>query len=320
MQNYIDDFLNHLIVKGKAQATSRNYRLYLQRLTDFTGDINVTDLTPQLLQDYQAHINTLDFSPSTKSYHSVALRSFLLFLNRIGATTVSPYAIEIPKFTKKESEYLTADEMEKMIESAPNLRDKALLAILASTGARLAELTHLKVSDINIGERSIVIQNGKGGKTRPVFLTTEAAQIVSDYVKTEKPDGLLFTVSDRQVQRIVSSIAIKAGIQKKVHVHMFRHGLASRLLSRGANLRHIQQILGHSNIGTTQLYTHSIDEDLKKVMDGINEENPVQQQGLRESVKYALIPKDSINRLVAAMLKIAQNQEEILEHLERRGQ
>jgi site-specific recombinase XerD len=221
----------------------------------------------------------------TQNYYLIALRSFLKFLAKRGVTALPADHIELAKVGERQIDVISKDELKRLFD-APNkeknlerkFRDKAILEMLFSTGLRVSELCSLTNDlDLRLDEFSV---RGKGGKVRVVFLSDEARHSVKEYLHLRKDmsNALFVKLSDetakngdvtgltrRSVERIVKRYATIAGISKKVTPHVIRHVFATDLLSNGADIRSVQAMLGHANIGTTQIYTHVTDKHLRDV-------------------------------------------------------
>jgi site-specific recombinase XerD len=292
-QKLLVDFLEYLeIEQNRSQKTIANYHHYLVRLTDFAGEIDVNEITPELIRKWRIWLNRLgtntsdELKKSTQNYHLIALRSFLKYCAKRDIKTLSPEKIELARTKRDQVTFLTSYELEKLFEQ-PNtdlmggLRDRAILELLYSSGLRVSELTNLNREHINLKRREFMVR-GKGQKDRPVFISDEAAQWVDRYMNSrqdkapalfirfggiKKPDldGNYLRLTPRSVQRMVSKYALLAGITKKVSPHTLRHSYATDLLMNGADIRSVQAMLGHSNISTTQIYTHVTDPHLKKI-------------------------------------------------------
>jgi site-specific recombinase XerD len=225
----------------------------------------------------------------TQNYYLIALRTFLKFLTRRGITSLPADNIELAKVGERSIDVISPIELNRLMD-APNMetnperraRDKAILELLFSTGLRVAELCSLTNDlDLQMDEFSI---RGKGNKVRVVFLSDEAKKAVKEYLALRKDmsDALFVPISDipnaskkknainkgldhRTIERIVKRYATLAGITKKVTPHVIRHCFATDLLSNGADIRSVQAMLGHSNIATTQIYTHVTDKHLRDI-------------------------------------------------------
>jgi site-specific recombinase XerD len=287
------DYIEHLEVEGGRSAkTAENYKLYLERFVEFTNDIAVGKISSEIVRKYRLWLNRYknehedELATITQSYHLIALRGFLTYLSKRDIESLSPEKIELPKITRKQVTFLHYDEVSRILDAIPlddevGLRDRAIVELLFSSGLRVSELVNLNRDHVNTRRREFMVR-GKGQKDRPVFIGEAAAMRVEDYVKS-RLDNLppLFlsysrnnTVSNsgdyrrltaRSIQRIITKYARLAGITKHVSPHTMRHSFATDLLMNGADLRSVQSMLGHSNISTTQVYTHVTDEHLREV-------------------------------------------------------
>lgn len=296
----IMDFIEYIeIEKGRSIRTAENYHLYMDRLVEFAGDIPVSQITDELVRKYRLWLNRYidaqgrELSIITQSYHLIALRSFLKYCGQRDIDTLDADRINLPKVAKKQVSFLLAEEVARMMDAVdlddPNgLRDKAILELLFSGGMRVSELCSLNREQVNLDRREFTIR-GKGNKDRPIFISKAAAAAVGDYLNSRndnlKPlflnnsrnihkdlddsDGVDASESrrltPRSIQRIVTKYTRLAGITKHVTPHTLRHSFATDLLMNGADLRSVQSMLGHSNIATTQIYTHVTDPHLKEV-------------------------------------------------------
>ena len=291
----LTDFLEHLEVEsGRSQKTIINYQLYLERFIDFAGDIPVDKITSELIRQYRLWLNRYkndntgeSLSLITQSYHLIALRGLLTYLSRRDIKSLAADKIILPKTVRKQVTFLQYDEVLRMIEQIPTdtesgLRDRAIVELLFSSGLRVSELVNLNRGHLNLNRREFMVR-GKGQKDRPVFISKGAAEHVSTYLNsrtdslpalflsyskrtaTPSTSGDYRRLSARSIQRMVSQYARLAGITKHVSPHTMRHSFATDLLMNGADLRSVQSMLGHSNISTTQVYTHVTDQHLKDI-------------------------------------------------------
>ncbi|MDE2188141.1 MAG: tyrosine-type recombinase/integrase [Patescibacteria group bacterium] len=285
-------FLEYIeIEKGRSVKTVENYDRYLARFIEHTKIKKAEDITPEMMREYRLWLNRQsvhrrtgpeNIKKKTQNYYLIALRAFLKFLAKNNISTLSPENIELAKVGERHLDLISHDELQRLL-AAPNgddlksLRDKAVLELLFSTGLRVAELASL-TRDIDFDAESFPVR-GKGEKIRVVFISDEARKAVKRYLakRTDVDDALFIRVghakssnedlilNKRSIERIVKDCAIKAGISKKVTPHVIRHCFATDLLSNGADLRSVQMFLGHSNISTTQIYTHVTDRQLHDV-------------------------------------------------------
>ncbi|QJU08068.1 hypothetical protein FBF28_00545 [Candidatus Saccharibacteria bacterium oral taxon 488] len=289
------DFLEHLEVEGgRSPRTIENYKLYLERFIDFAGDIDVAKITSETIRKYRLWLNRYKNSNTgeellliTQNYHLIALRGLLTYLSQRDISSLAADKITLPKTVRKQVTFLHYDEVVRLIEqipldNEPGLRDRAIIELLFSSGLRVSELVNLNRDHINLARREFMVR-GKGQKDRPVFVSMSAAEHVKNYLdarsdslpalfisysrRLAKPSvsGDYRRLSARSIQRMVSHYARLAGITKHVSPHTMRHSFATDLLMNGADLRAVQSMLGHSNIATTQIYTHVTDQHLKDV-------------------------------------------------------
>jgi len=293
----IVDFLEYLEVeRGRSQKTAENYHLYLNRLIEFNGDATVDTINNELVRKWRLWLNRyrndndIALSATTQSYHLIALRSFLSYLLKRDITTLAPTKIELPKTRRPRVTFLLPDEISRMLNQIPikserGLRDRALLELLFSSGLRVSELVGLNRDHVNTERREFMVR-GKGQKDRPVYIGATAAEHLNDYLsarqdslpalfisyrdnsaKTLDTSGDFRRLTPRSIQRMIKRYALAAGITKQVSPHTMRHSFATDLLMNGADIRSVQSLLGHSNIATTQVYTHITDQHLKEVHD-----------------------------------------------------
>ena len=205
-------------------------------------------------------------SPSSTSLIKAALKFY-----HDGVLKKSIVGLKTPKAAKKLPVVLTKDEVKKLISSAPTKKSRLILEMLYSSGLRLSECINLKVGDLELKEKTGWVRSGKGGKDRMIILAEHLIDDLGQYLAKKRPDDYFFSnkkgnpLSARNVQKIVKTTARKAEISKKISPHTLRHSFATHLLDAGTDLRRIQELLGHSSIQTTQIYTKVSTEELKKV-------------------------------------------------------
>lgn len=289
------DYIEYLEVeRGRSSKTAENYHLYLDRFIEFAGDIKAENITTELIRKYRLWLNRYknlnddELATITQSYHLIALRGFLGYLSKRNIKTLTPEKIELPKVNRRQVSFLDQDEVARLLETfnsnkLSDLRDKALVELLFSSGLRVSELVSLDRDHINTKRREFTVR-GKGQKDRPVFISQRAAEIIEEYLNKRTDnlpplfisysknvissnDGTFRRLSPRSIQRMIEKHAKLAGITKHVSPHTLRHSFATDLLINGADIRSVQAMLGHSNISTTQVYTHITDKHLKEVYD-----------------------------------------------------
>lgn len=288
------DFLEYLeIDQNRSQKTIANYDHYLTRLNDFAGnDLKVAGIDIELLRKWRLWLNRLgtntsdELNKNTQNYHLIALRSFLKYCAKHDISALAPAKVELAKVVRKQVTFLTPEELQRLFEqpkinTLAGARDRAILELLFSSGLRVSELVGLDIDQVNLKRREFMVR-GKGQKDRPIFISSEAVDWLNKYLelrtdkakplfirtsgqKNASTDGNYLRLTARSVQRLVSRYALLAGITKHVSPHTLRHSFATDLLMNGADLRSVQAMLGHSNIATTQIYTHVTDTHLKSV-------------------------------------------------------
>jgi site-specific recombinase XerD len=290
-------FLEHLEVeRNVSRLTIRNYSHYLRRFNDWFGEQGLKDLkelSSDVMRQYRVYLARYSddrgqtLSKKTQSYYIIALRSWLKWMVKQDAPVLHPEKIDLPKAESQAMRYLRVDQVELLLQqpllsSKTGLRDKALLELLFSTGLRVSELVSLNRDQIDTTRREFGVI-GKGRKPRVVFLSERAAQWVERWLASRednwrpvfirlsrnKPDiladGEEMRLTTRSVQRSVDHYCRKAKLPVKISPHGLRHSFATDLLSNGAGLRDVQEMLGHKSIATTQIYTHVTRPQLKKV-------------------------------------------------------
>lgn len=294
----IAEFLEHLeIEKGCSPLTIREYRHYLKRFHNWLSEISsVTkpeDINLELIRKYRlylAHLRARDDVPLkrvTQSYHIVALRAFLRYLLvQRDIPTLSPDKVELPKQSSRSIAFLNPEQLERLLSSPQisnviGLRDKAILETLFSTGLRVSELVSLNRDQIDFDRQEFGVK-GKGNKLRVAFLSDTAAQWIKRYLQSRRDyfrplfirysgavdtqkNGEKMRLTARSIQRIVAKYAKRSGLPIEATPHTLRHSFATDLLISGADIRSVQEMLGHESIRTTQVYTHVTNRHLKEV-------------------------------------------------------
>lgn len=291
------DFLESLEVeKNLSNLTIRNYGHYLRRFNDWfagRGHKDLKDLNQDNLRKYRLFLarHTDDIgrtlSKKTQGYHIIALRSWFKWLVKQDIDVLHPEKIELPKGESTPMKFVSAEKIEDLmavpdVSKPQGLRDRAILEVLFSTGLRVSELVSLNRDQIDLKRREFGVI-GKGRRPRVVFLSDRAADWLEKWLDTReddwKPvfirfsgkkeplygDGEDMRLTTRSVQRLVDKCSRRAHLPIKLSPHGIRHSFATDLLSSGAGLRDVQEMLGHKNIATTQIYTHVTRPQLRKV-------------------------------------------------------
>ncbi|MCK5220223.1 MAG: tyrosine-type recombinase/integrase [Candidatus Aminicenantes bacterium] len=267
-------------IKKFSPNTIKAYRQDIDQFLVFF-DYSLSDLSRDKIRDFLSSLYITSNNRSTVSRKIYAIRSFFHYLIQQGKAEKNPMdLISIPKAEKKLPEILTEDEMIRFLDQLPGeslseIRNKALFELFYASGLRLSELTNLRRENINFDERLVRVL-GKGNKERIVPFNRKAGEILKEYIllsdkKYKKESEYIFLnlngkkISDRGVEKIVKEVFKKIGDSgKNVYPHLFRHSFATHLLQRGVDLRMIQELLGHSNLSTTEKYTTLNYSDLLK--------------------------------------------------------
>ncbi len=280
MDRYIDKFLRYLeIEKNYSNHTLVNYKLDLNDFMAFLGQAQVESVDYLFLRKYLASLKEKQLSSRSMGRHLSALRSFFRFLTREGYIKNNPtLTISSPKQEKHLPVFMTEEQVSKLIDTVlpkdeRGLRDKAVLETFYSTGMRISELVGINLEDIDfIG--GIIKVRGKGKKERIVPVGDKAVLAIRNYLdKRKKKSEVLFLnkngtrITTRGVRNVVFKYIHLAGLNQGISAHTLRHSFATHLLNRGADLRSVQELLGHANLSTTQIYTHLTTERLKSIYD-----------------------------------------------------
>ncbi len=279
--HYVDRFLNYITIeKNYSTHTSANYKIDLKEFETFLkarGNTDIKDIDYFLLRKFLSTLSERNLDKRTLSRKISTLKSFFKFILREGLIKNNPAASLIyPRLDKPLPKFLTENEVKNILElpsgkELTDLRDKAILEFLYSTGARVSEMVSLTKDSLDLIS-GIAKVKGKGRKERLLPLGEPAIVSLKDYLdRRSDTNKALFLnkrgtiLTDRGVRLIIDKYIKKAALSLKVSPHTFRHSFATHLLNRGADLRSVQELLGHSSISTTQVYTHLTIESLKAV-------------------------------------------------------
>ncbi len=298
MDRHFGEYLAYIAaVRGLSERTVRSYREDLSQFDDFLGGMEADSVTPREIRGFEASLVGAGRAGTSVNRSLSAIRGFYRYRVRFGGLATDPSRdVEGLPERRKLPRFLFEEEMAAFIalasgEDPRSVRDRAMFEFLYSTGCRVAELTHLDLSRLDLAGGSAKVL-GKGSKERIVFIAEPARKALAAWlplraelrVRTgaaiqgkgatphgREPEGPLFVnsrggrLTERGVEWIIDSYARKAGLVKRVSPHAFRHSFATHLVSRGADIRAVQELLGHANISTTQIYAHVDMERLRKV-------------------------------------------------------
>ena len=283
MDRYIEKFIRYLeIEKNYSLHTILNYTLDLEDFKDFLGESPIENVDYLVLRKYLARLKEKSMGSRSVGRHLSTLRSFFRFLTREGILKNNPIlSVSSPKLDKHLPQFLTEEEVLKLIDAVIpkdakdelRFRDRAILETFYSTGIRISELVGLNLEDIDFIS-CVVKVRGKGKKERLVPIGDHAVKAIRVYLeKRKKQVNVLFLnkngarITDRGVRGMVEKYLHLASIRQGISPHTLRHSFATHLLNRGADLRSVQELLGHANLSSTQIYTHLTTERLKSVYD-----------------------------------------------------
>lgn len=297
LSEVVEEFLEYLeIDQGRSPKTIDNYRRYLDKLIIYADDPLISDLNERTVRRWRKALsrgediidgNTKPLSKLSQNYHLIALRKLLKYCEKNDIDTMALSKVELAKASRKSIEAISEDDVSAMLarhtgDDEASRRNFAIITLLATSGLRVSEACALNRKDIDFATRQTTVV-GKGSKPRLVFVSNNCSIALQRYleVRTDQLDPLFVSLSGsqqaastdgnyrrmtpRSVQRMISKTALLAGVDKTVTPHTLRHSFATKLLTKGADIRSVQILLGHSDISTTQIYTHVTDERLKSV-------------------------------------------------------
>ena len=262
----LERYIDHLIARNKSPKTIKTFKSILGKFIRFLGEKSVYEVTSWDVDSFLANVRKNGYQEKSLYTVAVAVKRFLEY---VGAKKALE-GFEYPRRPKELPKYLTREEVEKLIKAAEYekdkriaLRNKLIVLLLYTTGMRVGELVRIKCDDIDFVGMSIRIF-GKGSKEREVFFNKETKEVLQKYIESMrlKGDNYLFPGDNSlhihyvTVERIIRRLARKAGFKKRVTPHILRHSFATFALSRGMDVREIQELLGHASLKTTQVYTH----------------------------------------------------------------
>ena len=296
----IKQFLQWLIIAKQYSLKTRDqYARYLEQFHVFMRKnkaLECSQIDLNLINDYRYLLSQQNLDPDTVNYHLIVIRSFLKYLNKQEIKSLDPLKIDLAKKKDRQVSFLTPKEIERMLEvHKPNtlagLRDRAIIEMLYATGLRISELVSLNRDQVNLDSKEFSVR-GKGNKVRVAFLTDNAAKALAAYLKKRTAGGDVYPplfINQRKIKDLtdfekkrltrhyittmITKTARLAGITKPVSAHTLRHSFATTLLGNGADIRSVQEMLGHASISTTQVYTHVTNKKLKEIHQKFFKEN-----------------------------------------------
>lgn len=282
MKKNLNDFYEYLTSKNYSINTITSYKKDLNQFYDYCKNKNIKDIDYQFIRSYLFFLYDKKYTSKSISRHISSLKSFFKYLIQNEIIKTNPMTlISNPKLEKKLPNYLNYKDLETIL-SIPDrndilgLRNALILELLYSCGVRVSELVNIKLSDIDFNNNRIIIL-GKGNKERIVLYGKVCSELLKEYINKsrsllikENNDYLLLNkfgnkITDRAIRMIIDDVIKKSSLKLKVSPHTFRHTFATHLLNEGADLKIVQDLLGHKNISTTGIYTHVSNERLRNV-------------------------------------------------------
>ena len=281
MKKYLEEFYKYLENKQYSVHTINSYKKDLEQFSYFCKDINIKNIDYKFIRKYLSFLYEKKYSSRSINRHISSLRSFFKYLNKVDIKKENPMLlVSGAKQEKKLPNYINYNDLEVLFtipdqSDILGLRNALILELLYSLGVRVSELVNIKLSDIDFSNKRILIK-GKGSKERIVLYGKVCEELLNKYINTSRNellkqdnDYLLLNkfgnkITDRAIRMIIEDIVKKSSLKLKISPHTLRHTFATHLLNEGADLKTVQQLLGHSSISTTGIYTHVSNERLRK--------------------------------------------------------
>ena len=281
MKKNIISFINYLKDKDYSQNTVLSYEKDLDLFCEYAKNCDVAKVDYSFIRSYLQFLHNQNYTAKTISRHISSLKSFFKYLTKMDIIKENPcLLVTNPKIEKKLPNYINYQDLEVLFSipdcSSPlGLRNRLILELLYSCGVRVSELVNIKLSDIDFSNNRILIL-GKGSKERYVLYGKICQDLLNDYIDNSRPllnknsEYLLLNkfgnkITDRAIRMIIDDIVKKSSLKLNISPHTLRHTFATHLLNEGADLKIVQELLGHENISTTGIYTHVSNEHLRKV-------------------------------------------------------
>jgi integrase/recombinase XerD len=250
-----------LKLKGYSEDTIKSYISHIRLLEEYFNGRSIATLNDEDINDYLLYL--LDDKGASHSYVNIAVSAIKFLYTHIFKKPVALISIQRPKKEKKLPDILSRQEVKMILNSVTNLKHKAMMMLVYSSGLRVGELVSLTITDIDSIRMTVHVRGGKGNKDRYTMLSKKALELLRVYYKCYRPNKWLFEgepthnhITERSAQHVFDKACKKANITKDVSIHSLRHAFATHLLEDGIDLRYIQELLGHTNSKTTEIYTH----------------------------------------------------------------
>lgn len=260
--------LDYIIFKNQSRRAEESNLTCARSLVLFCGDIPIEKLDYTTIRNWKLYLDKERDAATVRNY-ILSLRVVLRFLASRGYDVVDAESIPIPKRIKKAPAYATKEEVVQLIDNCRNVRSKAIISLLYSSGIRLSELLSLNRGMIRDGRFTVI---GKGGKPRLCFTDKRTMLLLEEYLSTRRDNDLALFVSNQgtrmtptNIQLMVRNAAKRSGITKHITPHKLRHGFATNFLENNGNMRYLKDLLGHQSLETTAMYAHVVDNDLQRI-------------------------------------------------------
>jgi len=269
-----DKMKMQLKLEGYSPRTIKTYLLHIKQLVAYYGK-EPQSITADEIEKYLLYL--IDEKQVSHSYVNQAVNAIKYFYGKVLKQPIKIKHLPRPKKSKKLPVVLSEQEVLRILGQIRNLKHQAIIMLIYSAGLRVSEVVRLKIKDIDGDRKMLWVRGGKGAKDRYTLLSEIALETLRNYYKTYRPQEWLFEgqkkghYSRRSVEKIVEHAIKKAGIHKKASVHTLRHSFATHLLEHGTDIRYIQELLGHSNIKTTQIYTHVAKQQTEKIISPLDQ-------------------------------------------------
>lgn len=255
-------------LKNGAEKTRKNYTTSLNSISQALGDIPIKLLTIEHVTRWKMYMDSKGNSPATIKHQLCHVRSVLRFLKKRGYDVLDYRMIDLPKVLRSKPTYLEYGEVQRVIDATENLRDKAIISCLFSTGCRISELLNLNIEDVQTQEVTVL---GKGSKYRRVYIDDKAWEYLQTYLETRKDripalfvSGQYRRITVSRVQQILHVLEADVGLEKNLTPHVMRHSYATDLVRNGADIMAVKDLMGHQTVKTTEIYTHLSQNHLKE--------------------------------------------------------
>lgn len=256
-----------IAMRNQSHKTEENHYICMRALLSFFGDIDIQTLSFPMVRDWKLNLDKAR-SPATVRNYVIKLRVVLSYCELLGLKVTNPDLIPVPKRVEKIPQFLSEKQVSEIIDRTKRIKNKAIISLLYASGIRVSELCQLDRGDYH-GDGTFTV-TGKGGKPRLCLIDARTMKYVTAYYATREDNNPAVFLSDSgaritpgAVQDTFRTVRKQTGIS--CHPHTLRHSFATNLLRNNANIRYVQVMLGHSSLQTTQIYTHVVDEDLKKI-------------------------------------------------------